>query len=72
MSRRQVKTELFQIVSFSILVMPSTVAEIILNCNFAFSDVAFSEGTMQGGRMSLPRSILFCSVCFGVDIAAVR
>ena len=72
MSRRQVKTELFQILSFSILVIPSAVAEIILNRDFTFSDVAFSEGTMRGERMSLSLSILFRSVSFGVGIVVVR
>ena len=60
MSHWQVKTELLQIISLSIFVEPSAFAEKILNCCFAFSDVAFSEGTMQGAGMSLP--LIFCSV----------
>ena len=42
MSRRQVEAELFQIVSLSILVKPSTVAKIVVNRDFTFPDVTFS------------------------------
>ena len=41
MSRRQVEAELFQIAGLSILVKPSTAAEIVLNRDFAFPDVTF-------------------------------
>ena len=41
MSRKQVEAELFQIVGLSMLVKPSTVAEVVLNRDFIFPDVTF-------------------------------
>ena len=62
--RRQIQSELFEIVCLAILVKPAIFSKEVLDINFAFSDVAFSERSMQGERMSDPLNFPFRRIIF--------
>ena len=64
MCRRQIQSELFEIIGLTILVKPPTFSKEVLNSNVAFPDVAFSERSMQGERMSDPLNFLFRRIIF--------
>ena len=72
MSRREIQTELFQIVRLAIFVKPPILSEEVLNSDLAFSDVASSKRTVQGKGVSVPLIFLLSRVSFGVDVPVVR